>query len=84
MDGQMSDLMACIGRVQLARFDAEIRPARLALIAAYRTRLASIDGVRLPIDVNVGRLPSTSPDSVAGAYESRGSELAGHRLVLLR
>jgi len=43
----MPDLMAAIGRVQLARFDRELKPAKMAIAASYRTRLTGIEGVKL-------------------------------------
>ncbi len=43
----MSDLMAAIGRVQLARFPLEFKPQRIALATRYRERLAGVAGVRL-------------------------------------
>ena len=37
---EMSDLMAALGRAQLARFESELKPHRIALAAEYRARLA--------------------------------------------
>lgn len=49
----MSDIMAAIGRVQLARFEAEFKPRRMALARRYRERFSSLPGVRLfDTDVN--------------------------------
>ena len=44
---EMSDIMAALGRVQLARFESELKPHRLALAAEYRQRLAGCPGVIL-------------------------------------
>ena len=44
---QMPDLMAAIGRVQLARFEAELKPVRMALAARYRQRLGDCPGITL-------------------------------------
>jgi dTDP-4-amino-4,6-dideoxygalactose transaminase len=41
----MSNIMAALGRVQLARLEAEFIPARRALAARYRERLAGLDGI---------------------------------------
>jgi dTDP-4-amino-4,6-dideoxygalactose transaminase len=43
----LSDINAAIGRVQLSRFDGELKPRRLALVAHYRERLVSQIGVHL-------------------------------------
>lgn len=43
----MSDIMAAIGRVQLAKFETELAPKRRALAAHYRDRLSSCPGLRL-------------------------------------
>lgn len=43
----MSNIMAAIGRVQLARLDREFAPARRALAALYRRHLAGLEGLRL-------------------------------------
>lgn len=43
----MSNLMAAIGRVQLARFPGEFAPARKHLDAVYREELAGVPGVAL-------------------------------------
>lgn len=43
----MSNIMAAIGRVQLSRLDSEFAPARRALAAVYRERLANIAGLAL-------------------------------------
>lgn len=42
----MSNIMAAIGRTQLARLDGEFAPARRALAARYRERLKDLAGVR--------------------------------------
>ena len=43
----LSNIMAAIGRVQLARLDSEFIPARRALAALYAERLAHLSGVAL-------------------------------------
>lgn len=43
----MPDLMAAIGRVQLARFEGELGPARVELARMYRERLRDVAHVRL-------------------------------------
>ena len=42
----MSNIMAAIGRTQLARLEGEFAPARRALAARYRERLKDLAGVR--------------------------------------
>jgi dTDP-4-amino-4,6-dideoxygalactose transaminase len=44
---EMSDIMAAMGRVQLARFETELKPHRLALAAEYRARLAGCPNLTL-------------------------------------
>jgi dTDP-4-amino-4,6-dideoxygalactose transaminase len=47
----MSDLMAAIGRVQLRRFNGEMRPRRIALAQRYRALLSGVEHVRtLPLE----------------------------------
>lgn len=43
----LSDLNAAIGRVQLGRFEQELKPRRQALVARYRERLANVRGLAL-------------------------------------
>lgn len=43
----MSDIMAAIGRAQLARFECTIKPRRQALAIAYRRALQGIPGIEL-------------------------------------
>ena len=43
----MSNIMAAIGRVQLARLDGEFAPNRRELAALYRERLSAVPGVAL-------------------------------------
>lgn len=43
----MSNIMAAIGRVQLARLDGEFAPARRRLLAQYRAELANVPGLTL-------------------------------------
>jgi dTDP-4-amino-4,6-dideoxygalactose transaminase len=57
---ELSDLMAAIGRAQLARFESEIKPARLALLARYRERLRDIGAVRF-LDWDDGVVPHILP-----------------------
>jgi dTDP-4-amino-4,6-dideoxygalactose transaminase len=81
----MSDLNAAIGRVQLARFDDEIRPARVRLAAQYRERLAHVPAVRL-LDSRPGtvphifpiRVPAACRDVVRAALAAAGFETRVH------
>lgn len=43
----MSNIMAAVGRVQLARLPGEFGPARMRLAALYRERLAELPGLAL-------------------------------------
>jgi dTDP-4-amino-4,6-dideoxygalactose transaminase len=43
----MPDMMAAIGRVQLARFDQELKPKRQAVTTSYRKALADISNIEL-------------------------------------
>jgi len=43
----MPDMMAAIGRVQLARFDQELKPKRQAITASYRKALADISNIEV-------------------------------------
>lgn len=43
----MSNIFAAIGRVQLARLDGELAPARVALARRYREGLADVPGITL-------------------------------------
>jgi dTDP-4-amino-4,6-dideoxygalactose transaminase len=51
----MSDLMAAIGRVQLRRFPAEMKPRRVALGRRYQELLASVEHLRL-LDIDFGEV----------------------------
>ena len=82
---QMSDLMACIGRVQLARFESEIKPHRLGLVAAYRARLGAVGGVGLPAcepgtvsHIFPVRLAPERRAAVRGALDEAGFETRIH------
>ena len=80
---QMSDLMACIGRVQLARFDTEIKPARQRLVEHYRERLKGIPGVRqlstlpgtvahiVPVRIGQGRRDGVRDALSRAGFETR-------------
>ena len=90
---QMSDLMAAIGRAQLARFESEVKPARLALLAHYRERLAACRGVRLlawtdgtvphilPVRVAAGKRDAVRAALRDEGYESRVHYAPNHRLA---
>lgn len=81
----MPNLAAAIGRVQLARFEAELMPRRMQLVRRYRERLSGIPHVRLfassdevvphllPI-----RLIDADRDRVQGLLAERGYETAVH------
>lgn len=81
----MSDIMAAIGRCQLARFETELRPRREMLAAAYRKRLLGVRKVRLlasaegvtphifPI-----RVDSSKRDSLRAALAENGFETRVH------
>lgn len=43
----MSDIMAAIGRAQLARFEKEMKPKRMELHRYYRQMLPAIDGIKM-------------------------------------
>ncbi len=43
----MSDVNAAVGRVQLARFESELKPARVTILSAYRHALKDVTEVRL-------------------------------------
>jgi dTDP-4-amino-4,6-dideoxygalactose transaminase len=82
---QMSDLMAGIGRAQLARFERELKPARLALAAAYVDALANLRELRfLDCEADVVphilpvRLPVARRDAIRAALAARGYETKIH------
>lgn len=56
----MPDLAAAIGRVQLARFEAELKPARVALAADYRRALDALADVFV-LPVSAGAVPHILP-----------------------
>lgn len=83
----MSNIMAAIGRTQLARLDAEFAPARKRLAALYRQRLQNVPGVALltpephadivphifPVRVLHGKKPA-----VLSAFEAAGIPAGMH------
>jgi dTDP-4-amino-4,6-dideoxygalactose transaminase len=82
----MSDLMAAIGRVQLRRFETEMKPRRMELGTRYQQLLANVEHVRLleisfaeviphiyPIYVTNG-----SRDEIRAALAERGIETGIH------
>ncbi len=52
----LPNLLAAIGRVQLRRFETELRPHRLALADLYRSQLDGVPGVTL-LDTEPGVVP---------------------------
>src|SRR6185436_20391687 len=81
----MSDINAAIGRVQLARFDGELRPHRQALAARYRERLAGRPGVTLLRSdpecvphIFVVRVPAARREAARAALRSEGFETLMH------
>jgi len=61
----MPNMMAAIGRTQLARFESEIKPLRLQQIQWYRTMLAEVEEVRIvpqPTDNFLHILPLCVPE----------------------
>ena len=82
----MSDLMAAIGRVQLRRFEAEMKPRRIALGRRYQRLLSGIGQVRL-LDIHFGEVvPHIFPiyvsngrrDEIRAALAERGIETGIH------
>jgi dTDP-4-amino-4,6-dideoxygalactose transaminase len=67
----MSDVMAAIGRVQLARFDREFKPVRVSLAKRYQEMLRGIPGLRL-LEVEYGEVvPHIFPLRVLGGMRDR-------------
>jgi dTDP-4-amino-4,6-dideoxygalactose transaminase len=62
----MSDVMAAIGRVQLARLDPEFKPRRMALAARYRAQLGAQPGLALLSAVGDEIIPHIFPVRVLG------------------
>ncbi|MEW6676503.1 MAG: DegT/DnrJ/EryC1/StrS family aminotransferase [Pseudomonadota bacterium] len=81
----LSDLMAAVGRAQLARFDAELKPRRQSLAALYRRRLQGIPGLAL-LDSQADVVPHIQPvlvspdlrDRVAGDLAAAGVQTRVH------
>lgn len=82
----MSNVMAAIGRAQLARLDIEFAPRRVALARRYRTGLANLSGVAL-LDTDLGAVvPHIQPirilggrrDAVQAALRKHGIETGLH------
>jgi dTDP-4-amino-4,6-dideoxygalactose transaminase len=57
----MSDIMASIGRAQLARLMPEFAPARIRLLRQYRVLLEDVDGIQLLDDPPEGTIPHIFP-----------------------
>ena len=82
---QMPDLMAAIGRTQLARFESELKPARQALHCLYRKNLEHIPGVSL-LETSTDvvphimpiRLPATKRDSIRKTLLAAGFDTRVH------
>lgn len=83
----MSNIMAAIGRTQLARLDGEFAPARRALAARYRERLNALSGVTpLTPDPDAEIIPHIFPvriangrrAAVADALAARGIPTGRH------
>lgn len=68
----MSNIMAAVGRVQLARFEPEFAPARKALAAQYRARLAKASGIALfTPDPHADIVPHIFPVRILNAQKPR-------------
>lgn len=67
----MSDIMAAIGRVQLARFDGEFRPRRIELAACYRRLLSDVPGVLLITTIGDDVVPHIFPVRIPGGARDR-------------
>lgn len=61
----LPDLNAAIGRVQLARFDGELKPHRVALVRRYRERLAAVRGLTM-LDAPEGVVAHIFPVRIPG------------------
>ena len=82
----MSDVMAAIGRVQLARFEAEFRPRRIALAECYRELLCDVPETVL-LEADLGpvvphifpvRILNGRRDAVRQGLADRGIETGIH------
>lgn len=92
----MSDLNAAIGRVQLARFESELKPHRQRLAARYRQRLESIPGLGLlrsepdvvphifPVRVRGGRRDAARVALATAGFESVVHYKPSHLLSAFR
>jgi dTDP-4-amino-4,6-dideoxygalactose transaminase len=79
----MPDLAAAIGRVQLARFETELKPTRLALAGQYRLGLADAPRITplpmiegsvphiMPVRVRAGLRPKLVERLAADGFETR-------------
>lgn len=88
----MPDIAAAIGRVQLARFERELKPVRLALAKQYRQQLAGARSVSplltgdgtvphiLPVRVRAERRVELRRQLAAAGYETRIHYRPGHHL----
>lgn len=76
----LSNIMAAIGRVQLARLENEFAPARQALAAQYVRRLSPLPGIRLLTwDAEADIVPHIFPVRVLHGLRSRVADtLARH------
>lgn len=93
---QMPDIMAAMGRVQLARLMPEFAPARRAMAARYRERLRAQAGVTLlesspevvphifPIRVNEGRRDALRAALLEAGYETLVHYRPAHLLERFR
>jgi dTDP-4-amino-4,6-dideoxygalactose transaminase len=88
----MPDLAAAVGRVQLARFESELKPVRVALAKQYRQQLTGAQAVS-PLESADGTVPHIMPVRVraerraelrqrlsAAGYETRVHYRPGHHL----
>jgi len=81
----MPDLMAAIGRVQLAKFENELKPSRQSLHRKYRQYLENIEGINLlqtsdevVPHIQPVRLPVKKRKLVRGALHDAGFETRIH------
>lgn len=88
----MPDLAAAVGRVQLARFESELKPARLALVRQYREQLAGARAVQplpgnddcvshiMAVRVQAALRAELRARLAAAGYETRVHYRPGHTL----
>ncbi len=88
----MPDLAAAVGRVQLARFECELKPKRQALARQYRQQLANAPTIALlnshddtvphimPIRVHADRRAELRQRLTAAGFETRVHYRPGHHL----